>query len=367
MGRIRFDRVSKTYRGARVIHDLNLEIEDGEFVVLVGPSGCGKSTTLRMIAGLETVSSGDLWIGERRVNGLDAKYRDVAMVFQSYALYPNMTVRQNLSFGMQVRRESRQRIREEVERVAALLELEAYLDRRPRALSGGQAQRVALGRAMIRAPAAFLFDEPLSNLDAELRVQMRGEISRLQRELGTTTLYVTHDQTEAMTLGHRVAVMRDGKLMQVGPPLELYGDPDNRFVAGFIGSPRMNFIETRVDGDALVAPGGSRVALPASLRAAADGADTVILGVRPERLRLAPSDGDTPGPGAIPGRIALIEAFGHETLIQCETDAGVLLVRCAPEDAFGSAGAAATVRMDEREILLFDSATGRRLRPEEAA
>ena len=368
MGRIRFDGVCKSYQGADVIRDLDLEIADGEFVVLVGPSGCGKSTTLRMIAGLESITSGELWIGDAIVNRLDPKDRDVAMVFQSYALYPNMTVRQNLAFGMEVRREPRRRIRAEVDRVAALLGLEPCLDRRPAALSGGQAQRVALGRAMIRDPAAFLFDEPLSNLDAELRVQMRGEIARLQRTLGTTTLFVTHDQTEAMTLGDRVAVMRDGELMQVGAPLALYADPDNRFVAGFIGSPRMNFWAMRVDGAELVGGDGARLPIPEPLRAGVGGRAAVTLGVRPEHLRLEPADGAGGGaPGALRGRATLIEAFGHETLTYCDTAEGVLVARSAPGAAGAAPGQAVRIRLDPEGLRLFDPDSGIRVRSEGAA
>ena len=366
MGRIRFESVGKSFQGVEVVRDLNLEISDGEFLVLVGPSGCGKSTSLRMVAGLEKITSGELWIGERLANDLDPKARNVAMVFQSYALFPNMTVRQNLAFGMQIRGEARERIQQEVERVAGLLGLEPYLDRRPRALSGGQAQRVALGRAMIRQPEAFLFDEPLSNLDAELRVQMRGEIAGLQRSLGTTTLYVTHDQTEAMTLGDRVAVMRGGELMQVGPPLELYEDPDNAFVAGFIGSPKMNLLEAKPEGDRLFLAEGASFPISEAGRRRIGSRATVTLGLRPEHLR--PLDDGNLGRGdlAIEGRVGLVEALGHETLVHCETPGGSLVLRQGENYAGRfAAGQMLRIGFAEADLKFFDSETGRRLRESE--
>ena len=241
MSQIRFIDVSKSYLGSvKVIRNLNLEVEEGEFMVLVGPSGCAKSTTLRMIAGLEDVTQGDLLIGGKRANDLTPGERNISMVFQSNALFPNMNVRENLSFGLQIRKIASHRVSSEVSRVADMLGLHDLLDRKPKQLSGGQAQRVALGRAMIRQPSAFLFDEPLSNLDAELRVQMRSEITQMQRQLGTTTVYVTHDQVEAMTMGDRIAVMDKGQVQQVGPPIKLYEKPANLFVAGFIGNHPMN-------------------------------------------------------------------------------------------------------------------------------
>src|SRR5881397_1580309 len=247
MAEVAFDRVSKIYPdGTRAVNDVNLDIRDGEFMVLVGPSGCGKTTALRMVAGLEEVSEGVLKIGERIVNHVPSRDRDIAMVFQSYALYPHLSVYENIAFGLRLKKMSKQEIDARVQRASNLLGLDEYLKRKPRALSGGQRQRVAMGRAIVREPAAFLMDEPLSNLDAKLRVQMRAEIAGLQRSLGVTTIYVTHDQVEAMTMGDRVAVMRKGELQQVADPQTLYDQPVNLFVGGFIGSPSMNMLETKV-------------------------------------------------------------------------------------------------------------------------
>src|SRR5437762_4383423 len=248
MAEIEYDSVAKIYDdGTQAVHDLNLEIRDGELMVLVGPSGCGKTTALRMLAGLEEISGGEIRIGERVVNDLTPKERDIAMVFQSYALYPHMTVEQNLAFGLKLRKMPKQEVSERVRRAANILQIEEFLKRKPRALSGGQRQRVAMGRAIVREPQAFLMDEPLSNLDAKLRVQMRAEIARIQRSLKVTTIYVTHDQREAMTLGDRVCVLRAGLLQQVDRPQVLYDSPANLFVAGFIGSPAMNLVEAELD------------------------------------------------------------------------------------------------------------------------
>ena len=247
MASVTYEHVTKTFGDTAAVNDLMLEVEDGEFMVLVGPSGCGKSTALRMLAGLEKVSDGRILIGDRVVNNIAPQHRDIAMVFQSYALYPHMTVYDNLAFGLKLLKTPKQEIKRRVEEAAKILNLERFLDRKPRALSGGQRQRVALGRAIVREPAAFLMDEPLSNLDAKLRVQTRAEILRIQKRLGTTTVYVTHDQVEAMTMGDRIAVMSDGVLQQVGPPPELYERPVNKFVAAFIGSPAMNFATVNAD------------------------------------------------------------------------------------------------------------------------
>jgi multiple sugar transport system ATP-binding protein len=274
--------VTKRYPdGTEAVKRMNLEIADGEFVILVGPSGCGKSTALRMIAGLEDISEGELRIGEQVVNDLPPRDRDIAMVFQSYALYPHMTVRENMGFALKLAKVDKQEIDKRVEEAAQILDLTEQLDRKPANLSGGQRQRVAMGRAIVRQPAAFLMDEPLSNLDAKLRVQMRTEVSRLQQRLGTTTVYVTHDQVEAMTLGDRVAVMRAGVVQQVGPPQELYERPVNLFVAGFIGSPSMNFVPAKVDGNTVVLP-MTEAPLPEELRSKLDGRDELIAGIRPE-------------------------------------------------------------------------------------
>jgi multiple sugar transport system ATP-binding protein len=287
MAEIVLDHVSKSYPdGATAVHDLSLRIADGEFLILVGPSGCGKTTTLNMIAGLEDISSGDLFIGGERVNDKAPKDRDIAMVFQSYALYPHMTVRQNIAFPLTLAKIKKADIAAKVEETARILDLTELLDRKPSQLSGGQRQRVAMGRAIVRHPKAFLMDEPLSNLDAKLRVQMRGEIARLQRRLGTTTVYVTHDQTEAMTLGDRVVVMRDGVAQQIGTPDELYERPANLFVASFIGSPPMNFFPARLTPTGLTLPFGEVTLIQRvhDVIAQHPAPQNVIVGVRPEHL-----------------------------------------------------------------------------------
>ncbi len=315
MSEIRFADVSKRYdNGPAVISGLDLHVEEGQFMVLVGPSGCAKSTTLRMIAGLEAITSGELLIGGARANDLSPAERNISMVFQSYALFPNMTVRENLSFGLKIRKTTPSTITSEVQRVAEMLGLGELLERKPRQLSGGQAQRVALGRAMIRRPAAFLFDEPLSNLDAELRVQMRGEISEMQRQLGTTTVYVTHDQVEAMTMGDRIAVMNKGRVMQVGAPTELYERPANGFVAGFIGSPRMNLLAARE----LLADADVATCL---LPSGAD--DRTTLGIRPEHVLLGETEGSAFAIGM--AKVDRIEELGHEALVHLTTAKGSAL------------------------------------------
>jgi multiple sugar transport system ATP-binding protein len=284
---ITFEHISKRYGdGFEAVKDMNLEITDGEFMILVGPSGCGKSTALRMVASLEDISDGELKIGGQVVNQRAPKDRDIAMVFQNYALYPHMTVRENMGFALKLAKTPQEEIDRKVNEAAKVLDLEQHLERKPANLSGGQRQRVAMGRAIVRSPKAFLMDEPLSNLDAKLRVQMRTEISRLQDQLGTTTIYVTHDQTEAMTLGDRIAVMRAGMLQQVGSPTDLYGHPDNLFVAGFIGSPGMNFLLGQIEGDRVHLPIGN-LQLPDEARRALEGGSggrEVIVGLRPEHF-----------------------------------------------------------------------------------
>src|SRR5664279_1467324 len=289
MATVTFEHVTKKYGEVLAVDDLNLEINDGEFMVLVGPSVCGKTTSLRMIAGLEEITGGTLRIGDRIVNDVAPKDRDIAMVFQSYALYPHMTVRDNLAFGLKLRKVPKQEIERRVKEAADTIQLSTLLDRKPKELSGGQRQRVALGRAIVREPAVFLMDEPLSNLDAKLRVQTRAELARIHQRLRTTTVYVTHDQVEAMTMGTRIAVMNDGLLQQVGSPQELYDHPVNKFVAGFIGSPSMNFATLTASGtgDAAILTGeGLSIPLPPRLRAAADSVHgkTLIAGFRPEHL-----------------------------------------------------------------------------------
>ena len=316
MAGIELQRVTKRYPdGTEGVKALDLEIGNGEFMILVGPSGCGKSTALRMVAGLEDVSEGDLLIGGKRVNEVAPKDRDIAMVFQNYALYPHMTVRENMAYALKKRKVPRDEVARKVEETAKVLDLSEHLDRKPGNMSGGQRQRVAMGRAIVREPQAFLMDEPLSNLDAKLRVQMRGEVARLQKRLGTTTLYVTHDQTEAMTLGDRVAVMRGGRLQQVGPPKELYNDPVNLFVAGFIGSPAMNFVSARIEDGKLRMPFGD-VAIEGRLRERLAGHDgsrgDVIAGVRPEHFEDARFAHDIERPLKFRIRVDVVEEMGSE-------------------------------------------------------
>jgi len=324
VAQILLDSVTKVYGGDVVAVDgVSLEIGTGEFLVLVGPSGCGKSTLLRMIAGLEEVTEGTIAIDERDVTDLPPRSRDVAMVFQTYALYPHMTVRENLGYGLRVRKTPKHEIGRRVEEVAQMLGLEELLGRRPAALSGGQRQRVAMGRAIVREPSAFLMDEPLSNLDAKLRVQMRAEVSRLQRDLGTTTIYVTHDQVEAMTMGDRVAVMRKGELQQVADPQTLYDRPVNLFVGGFIGSPAMNMLEatvTRANGGLAVDVGEQQLALDEAAVAARPGlrayeGKKVIVGIRPEDLDEASLEPDTPADRRLRGVVELREALGSELMV----------------------------------------------------
>jgi len=323
MARVELDGVSKVFGdGTRAVDNLDLEVADGEFMVLVGPSGCGKTTALRMVAGLEDITDGTVRIGDRAVNDLSPKARDIAMVFQSYALYPHLTVEDNIAFALKLKKMPKPEIRSRVDEAAGILDLQALLKRKPRALSGGQRQRVAMGRAIVRQPAAFLMDEPLSNLDAKLRVQMRADIKRIQADLGVTTIYVTHDQVEAMTMGHRVAVMRKGELQQVAAPQELYDDPVNVFVGGFIGSPAMNMVEARIEreGDGLsAAVGEMRLALDAETLArrpelAAYEGREVVLGIRPEDLEDAALANGDPRP-RLQGRVEMTEALGSEVLV----------------------------------------------------
>jgi multiple sugar transport system ATP-binding protein len=329
MAAVTLDQLTKVYPNGHVgLRALDLDIPDGEFLVLVGPSGCGKSTALRMVAGLEDITGGTLRIGDEIVNDLPPKDRDIAMVFQNYALYPHMTVAQNIGFALKLQGRSKAEIHERVQRAAQTLQLEQWLDRKPGQLSGGQRQRVAMGRAIVRDPAAFLMDEPLSNLDAKLRVQVRAEIARLQRELKTTTIYVTHDQVEAMTMGDRVAVLRDGSLQQVAAPEVLYDEPVNLFVAAFIGSPSMNLLQGRLtfDGDrGTVQLGAEALPLPASLLAdrpglrAFDGRP-VVVGIRPESLRDAALERSGDGP-RLRAEVELREALGAELLVHVNVDA----------------------------------------------
>ncbi|HET7856313.1 MAG TPA: sn-glycerol-3-phosphate ABC transporter ATP-binding protein UgpC [Gaiellaceae bacterium] len=327
MAEITLEHLTKRYpNGVEAVKDLSLEVPDQRLLVLVGPSGCGKTTALRMIAGLEDITSGDLYIGGRRMNDVMERDRDIAMVFQNYALYPHMTVAQNIGFTLKLSRRPRQEIRQRVRETAELLGLEDFLDRRPKQLSGGQRQRVAMGRAIIRQPQAFLMDEPLSNLDAQLRVQMRGEIEALQKRLGVTTVYVTHDQVEAMTMGDQIAVLRDGVLQQVGHPTDVYDNPTNLFVAGFIGSPPMNLAQATIvgsDGRLVAKLGETEIPIPDEVvqeQGIAKWKDkTVILGIRPEDLHQA---ADGAGSDAkLPAKIDRIEALGASLLVHFAVDA----------------------------------------------
>ena len=315
MAEIILDNVTKRYPdGFEAVKDLSLTVEDGEFVILVGPSGCGKSTALRMVAGLEDITDGDLKIGDEVVNQKAPKDRNVAMVFQNYALYPHMSVRENMGFALKLAKVDKEEIDKKVEEAAKVLDLEPHLDRKPANLSGGQRQRVAMGRAIVRDPSAFLMDEPLSNLDAKLRVQMRTEVSRIQKRLGTTTIYVTHDQTEAMTLGDRVAVMRSGRLQQVGSPMDLYNHPNNLFVAGFIGSPAMNFMPATLSGESVSLPIGD-VRLPQDRREGVGDVDggNLIAGIRPEDFEDASLVGDVSDRGqTFKAQIEVVESMGSE-------------------------------------------------------
>ena len=357
MARVALENVRKVYDGGfTAVHDATVEVADGEFVVLVGPSGCGKSTTLRMIAGLESVSSGTLRIGDRVVNDVAPKDRDIAMVFQNYALYPHMTVFDNMAFGLKLRKVPKPEISTRVRQAASTLGLEPVLERKPKALSGGQRQRVALGRAIVREPAVFLFDEPLSNLDAKLRVQTRTEIASLHRQLGATMVYVTHDQVEAMTMGDRIVVLHDGHVQQVAPPLTLYNRPANRFVAGFIGSPAMNFVEGHVEGGTFTADGGAfRL----------DGARTnglsgpVTLGVRPESLFVADR---TPANKRVSGSVIAIlkniEPMGNEVVLYTQPTNGPVLVARVEPQPLPAPGETVRLAVDLDALHVFDPATG---------
>jgi multiple sugar transport system ATP-binding protein len=327
---VTFDRVSKIYPdGTRAVDEISLDIKDGEFMVLVGPSGCGKTTALRMVAGLEEISEGTLKIGERVVNYVPSRDRDIAMVFQSYALYPHLSVYDNIAFGLKLKKMPKQEIDKRVNEAAHILGLEQYLKRKPRALSGGQRQRVAMGRAIVRNPQAFLMDEPLSNLDAKLRVQMRAEISKLQSDLGVTTIYVTHDQVEAMTMGDRVAVMRKGEIQQVDEPQELYDRPVNLFVGGFIGSPAMNMLNAQIEsanggliakiGSQQIALGDETLSVRPGLRAY-EGKE-VVIGIRPEDLEDAALERDVVPDEMITGTVELREALGAEIMAHLSIDA----------------------------------------------
>jgi sn-glycerol 3-phosphate transport system ATP-binding protein len=331
MAELSFHDVKKSYAGLQVIHGVSMEVEDGEFVVIVGPSGCGKSTLLRMVAGLEPISAGEIRIGARVVNDLEPKDRDIAMVFQNYALYPHMSVYDNMSYGLRIKRFSRQDIDARVQKAAGILELKPFLERKPRHLSGGQRQRVAMGRAIVREPAVFLFDEPLSNLDAKLRVQMRAELQALHRRLGTTSLYVTHDQVEAMTLAHRMIVMNAGRAEQIGAPLEVYARPATTFVASFIGSPPMNLIPQDRDGR------------------------KVLFGIRPEHLEPCAE-----AQAMLVADIDLIEPLGADTLVYGHLQGGTRIAARLHSSANARAGKL-SLRYSPEHAHYFDAQTGARI------
>jgi multiple sugar transport system ATP-binding protein len=398
MAEIQFKEITKRYPdGFEAVKAIDLDIGDGEFMILVGPSGCGKSTALRMIAGLEDITSGDLIIGGERVNDLAPRDRDIAMVFQNYALYPHMTVRDNMGFALKLAKTDKATIDQKVGDAAKILDLEQHLERKPANLSGGQRQRVAMGRAIVRDPKAFLMDEPLSNLDAKLRVQMRTEVARIQRTLGTTMVYVTHDQTEAMTLGDRVAVMRAGLIQQVDTPANLYEDPQNLFVAGFIGSPSMNFLPGRLEGDVVKMPFGD-APLPEKLRArlqrqGGQGAQDVIVGIRPEHFEDAAVEQDEhPDRMKFRTKVDVVESMGSEIYIYFDVEAGEMesaelnelaadsgmedlpshgegqqIVARLSAESKASPGGEVELTVDTSQLKLFAADSGRSMTPAAAA
>ena len=353
MARVDFRGVTKRYGDTEVIHGVDVQVADGEFIVIVGPSGCGKSTLLRMVAGLEAITTGEIAIGERIVNDLEPKDRDIAMVFQNYALYPHMSVYDNMAYGLKLRGLARAAIEEKVQRAAAILELGPLLKRTPRQLSGGQRQRVAMGRAIVREPAVFLFDEPLSNLDAKLRVQMRFEIQKMHRRLATTSLYVTHDQVEAMTLAQRMIVMNAGRAEQIGSPMEVYENPQTMFVAGFIGSPAMNFMPGKAQGGGQVALDHGGVARTPGV--ALEAGRAVSVGIRPEHV-VPCSEADA----VIRGPVELVEQLGADALIHIAHGSGSVIAR-VPHGTSPAAGSTFCVRADPARVFVFDAATGARI------
>ena len=364
MAKITINNLNKLYAGGHhAVKDLTLESADEEFVVLVGPSGCGKSTTLRMVAGLEEVSSGTIEIGGRVVNALPPRERDVAMVFQNYALYQHMTVYDNLAFGLKNARVPKARIDEEIRRAVAILGIGELLERKPRQLSGGQQQRVALGRCIVRHPKVFLFDEPLSNLDAKLRAQMRAEIKKLRERVPTTSLFVTHDQVEAMTLGDRVVIMRDGVVEQIGTPLEVYNQPASKFVGGFIGAPHMNFIDLRLDGDTgRLMTGSDAISVPRSAEVnglSAYAGKTVTMGIRPEHISVGPPKRQN---YTIQARIAVVEQMGSEIVLEAKIGDNPLTVSRVDPGFKVQAHSEIPLHLDLSRMHFFDPDTGRAIR-----
>jgi len=359
MAKVTLKNVYKNFGEVKVVKDFNLEIADREFIVFVGPSGCGKSTTLRMIAGLEEISEGEIYIGDRLVNHVAPKDRDIAMVFQNYALYPHMNVYENMAFGLKLRKFSKQEIDKRVKHAAEILGLENLLGRKPKELSGGQRQRVALGRAIVRNPAVFLMDEPLSNLDAKLRASMRTELSKLHQNLQVTTIYVTHDQIEAMTMGDRIVVMKDGIVQQVAPPQELYDRPANLFVAGFIGSPTMNFLKGTLSQDGKTFDGGTfKLELPADLANAARAyaGKKVTLGIRPEDVEADPAFVESHPGARVPSKIEVVEPLGSEIYLYLSTGENQITARVEPQLRF-KAGQDITLALNTDKVHLFDGET----------
>jgi len=358
MGRITLEKVTKSFGAVKVLHGIDLDIRDGEFIVFVGPSGCGKSTLLRQIAGLDKPTSGDIHIDGKHVNDVPAADRGLAMVFQSYALYPHMSVRQNLAFGLENARMPKAEIESRIAEAARMLEIGDYLDRRPGQLSGGQRQRVAIGRAIVRNPTAFLLDEPLSNLDAELRISMRAELSALHKRLQTTMIYVTHDQIEAMTLANRIVVLRKGQIEQVGTPLELYNTPANRFVAGFIGAPSMNFLSGSIvgagsEGTTVTVLGEETLTVPHKVDNSA-GRQAITVGVRPHHIRLAGPDEQ-----GISAKVDLVEGLGSETVVHARVSGGERLLAVLAGQHALSSGEEIRLAFDAKDLHLFNEAGSR--------
>ena len=362
MASVQIQSVRKNFGNTPVLHGVDIDIADGTFTVLVGPSGCGKSTLLRMIAGLEEISSGEIRIGDRRVNDVPPKERDIAMVFQNYALYPHMTVRQNMAFSLMLAKADKATVDSKVARAAEVLALTPLLDRYPRQLSGGQRQRVAMGRAIVRAPQVFLFDEPLSNLDAKLRVAMRAEIKKLQQRLQVTSVYVTHDQIEAMTMGHRIAVLKEGKLQQLGTPLEVYERPANIFVAQFIGSPPMNFLDATLDANGTTLVGdGFTLPVPQSMRAvtAGKGGRKIKVGIRPDHL-LGPEQAARGETATLTPQVEIVEPLGNELIVHSRMGENSLVSKLPPQHT-PEPGAKLPVVVELDALHLFDAETEQRL------
>jgi len=353
MSGVQLKKIIKKYDNLQVIHGVDLEIKEGEFCVFVGPSGCGKSTLLRMIAGLEETTGGQMFIGEREVTTMDPAERGISMVFQTYALYPHMSVEENMGFGLKMNKVDKAEIKRKVSEASKILKLDDYLSRKPKALSGGQRQRVAIGRAIVRGPEVFLFDEPLSNLDAELRVEMRVEISRLHNEIGATMIYVTHDQVEAMTLADKIVVLRDGRIEQVGSPLELYNNPDNKFVAGFIGSPGMNFLQGIVDNNNVRIPGLSDSMIALDVNMPANGTK-VLVGIRPQDIELKTGEGSL--------RVDVTEELGGVSYIYLKTTSDEKVVVESRGESQTKHGTDASIQFAADKVMLFNLESEQRIR-----